>query len=62
MKDQDWRKVLRGRRGAMIHNLSAGESFWGMIARPTGPLRDVIREHLDGGMGAMPSGKLTVCY
>lgn len=41
---EDWRNVLRGRHGAMIHNLSAGESFWGMIARPTGPLRDVIRE------------------
>lgn len=42
---EDWRIILRGRYGKMIHNLS-GESFWQMIVRPTGPLRDVLQECL----------------
>ena len=39
---QDWRHVVRGRSGTLIYNST--ESFMGQIARPTGPLRDVVHE------------------
>mmetsp|Transcript_31751 Transcript_31751/g.97711 ORF Transcript_31751/g.97711 Transcript_31751/m.97711 type:complete len:177 (+) Transcript_31751:1-531(+) len=53
----DWRTALRQRDGprdvrgnpgigAVVHNdsLQGGKSFWGLFARPSGPLRDVIGE------------------
>ncbi|CAE7339206.1 ANK3 [Symbiodinium microadriaticum] len=38
----DWKTTLRGRYGQLVHNSSEG--FYSLIARPTGPLRDVIQE------------------
>ncbi|CAK9071679.1 unnamed protein product [Durusdinium trenchii] len=40
----DWRTALRDRRGHLIANLTM-DDFHGFIARPTGPLRDILQEH-----------------
>ncbi|CAE8593940.1 unnamed protein product [Polarella glacialis] len=44
----DWQRVLRGRRdNELLHNateVGSKKAFYGSIARPTGPLRDVLAE------------------
>lgn len=50
----DWQTALRGRYGTLVHDDAAngGEAFWGLFAKPSGPLRDVMGElHAMGVLG-----------
>eukprot|EP00927_Polykrikos_kofoidii_P049620 TRINITY_DN43659_c0_g1_i1.p1 TRINITY_DN43659_c0_g1~~TRINITY_DN43659_c0_g1_i1.p1 ORF type:complete len:795 (-),score=121.44 TRINITY_DN43659_c0_g1_i1:158-2542(-) len=53
----DWRMMLRGRYGAVVYNDSArgGASFRGLVAKPTGPLRDFVGELQ--AFGALPRNR-----